>query len=256
MRASRWRTRSNRRSERPSSSASGAGSGSTGPGRSGSRDFRGEPIAGVLRRLGRHVAFAHGALHQQPRGHLHQPRRQPHALGRVGERRAARQQLGILPARAVQIGRGLLDEVHALLEGAVEQLRAREPRDGFRLPRRRGLRAHCPPWSLPTSPANGWAPSIAEAMVATPVPASSSASLAQPAFPYANHAGRKTRRRRRAGGALALQLGAGADDFGLQHLDALLADRTRRTAPDPRGPARSAPSRASGDGSASSSAIG
>jgi hypothetical protein len=34
----------------------------------------------------RHLALFHGAVQEEPGGKLHQPRGQPHAFGRVGER--------------------------------------------------------------------------------------------------------------------------------------------------------------------------
>ena len=49
--------------------------------------------------LGGHLALGHGALHQQPGGDLHQPRRQPHALGGVGQRDLARQRRRIRRGR-------------------------------------------------------------------------------------------------------------------------------------------------------------
>ena len=64
----------------------------------------------------RHLAFLDGAMQQQPGGELHQPRGQPHAFGRIGERGAAIELLGFLPAGAVEIGRGLLDQRHAVAE--------------------------------------------------------------------------------------------------------------------------------------------
>ena len=86
----------------------------------------GEAVAGVARRLSAHVLFPHGALHQQPGRNLHQPRRQLHALARIGQGGRARQQARILASVAVQIGGGLLDQLHAFAEGALEQLRACE----------------------------------------------------------------------------------------------------------------------------------
>jgi hypothetical protein len=74
----------------------------------------------------RHLAFLHGAVQQQPGSELHQPGREAHALGRVGERGGAFELLGVLPAVAVEIARGLLDQRHAFLEQAGEGLRTRE----------------------------------------------------------------------------------------------------------------------------------
>ena len=99
-------------------------------------------VAGVQRGFRRHVALAHRALHQQPRGDLHQAGGEAHALGGVGKRRAARQQLGVLAAGPVEIGGRLLDEIHAFLEGAVEEFRPGEPGNGFSLPDWRGLLTH------------------------------------------------------------------------------------------------------------------
>ena len=48
---------------------------------------------------GGHLALVDRALEQQPGGDLHQPRRQPHALGRIGEGDGARQALRFLRAR-------------------------------------------------------------------------------------------------------------------------------------------------------------
>ncbi len=86
----------------------------------------GQAVAGVARRLGAHILFPHGALNQQPRGDLHQPRGQLHALARIGQGRRPRQQARILASVAIQIGGGLLDQLHAFAEGALEQLGARE----------------------------------------------------------------------------------------------------------------------------------
>ena len=75
----------------------------------------------------RHLAFLDRAMQQQPRRELHQPRGEPHALGRVGERGIAIELLGFLPAGAVEIGRGLLHQRHAVAEQIAERLRIRQP---------------------------------------------------------------------------------------------------------------------------------
>ncbi len=60
-----------------------------------------QPVAVVAGLGGGHLAFPHGPLHQQPRGQLHQPGGEPHALGRIGQSGLARQPLGVVAARAV-----------------------------------------------------------------------------------------------------------------------------------------------------------
>ncbi len=74
----------------------------------------------------RHFAFIDGTVKQQPGRELHQPRRQPHAFGGVAERRGPIELLGFLPARTVEIGGGLFDELHAVAEQLGEILRRRE----------------------------------------------------------------------------------------------------------------------------------
>src|SRR5262249_46143455 len=75
----------------------------------------------------RHLAFVDGAMQQQPRGELHQPGGEPHALGRVGECDGALEPLGFLPTGTVEIGRGLLDQRHAIAEQRRERLGVRKP---------------------------------------------------------------------------------------------------------------------------------
>ena len=70
----------------------------------------------------RHLAFLDRAVQQQPGRELHQPRGQPHAFGRVGERAGALEPLGFLAAGTVEIGRGLLDQRHAVAEQVGEGL--------------------------------------------------------------------------------------------------------------------------------------
>jgi hypothetical protein len=76
----------------------------------------------------RHLALIDGAMEQKPRGKLHQPRGQPHALGRVGERGIAFQDLGFTPSGTVQIAGGLLNQRHALAEQSGKRLRAGQAR--------------------------------------------------------------------------------------------------------------------------------
>ena len=74
----------------------------------------------------RHLALLDRAVQQQPRGKLHQPRGQPHAFGGIGERRAALELLGFLPAGAIEIGRGFLDQRHAVAKQTGKRLGAGE----------------------------------------------------------------------------------------------------------------------------------
>ena len=83
--------------------------------------LRAQAIAVLAGVGGLHVALAYGPLHQQPGGDLHQAGCQTHAFRGVGQGAGARQLLGILAAGAIEIGRGLFDELHALLEGPFEQ---------------------------------------------------------------------------------------------------------------------------------------
>ena len=66
------------------------------------------------------LAVLQAAADQQPRGELQQPRRQAHALGRIGDRgrltRAARFNAPV----AIEIGRRALDQRHAVGEQAIE----------------------------------------------------------------------------------------------------------------------------------------
>ena len=66
-------------------------------------------------------------MQQKPRGELHQPRGEPHAFGGIGERAVALELLGFLPARTVEIGRGLLDQSHAVAEQIGEGMGSRQP---------------------------------------------------------------------------------------------------------------------------------
>ena len=89
----------------------------------------GEPhLALFLVRLReRHFAFLDRAVQQQPGGELHQPRGQPHALGRIDQSSVALELLGFLAARAVEIARGLLDQRHAVAKQGREDLGTRQP---------------------------------------------------------------------------------------------------------------------------------
>jgi len=81
-----------------------------------------EPHAALLGLglVGRDLPFRHGALQQEPGGDLHQAGGEPHALAGIDEAGLARQVAGFLAARAVEIGRRLLDKLHALLEQGLE----------------------------------------------------------------------------------------------------------------------------------------
>ena len=72
------------------------------------------------RLLGRELALAHRAADQEPRGKLHQPRGEPHALGGVGQRMRRPQLARLFPAVAVEIGRGRLDQRHAFAKHCLE----------------------------------------------------------------------------------------------------------------------------------------
>ena len=93
-------------------------------GGSGDRALRGEAHA-VLLGLGlvrRDLPFGDGSLDEKPRRDLHQPGGQPHALACIGERALAGEHPRILAAGAVEIGRRLLDELHAFLEQRFERV--------------------------------------------------------------------------------------------------------------------------------------
>ena len=75
----------------------------------------------------RHLALLHRAVEQKPGRELHQPRREPHAFGGIRERGIAAELLRFLPARAVEIGGGLLHERHAVAEQVGKGLRSRDP---------------------------------------------------------------------------------------------------------------------------------
>ncbi|MGY3461968.1 hypothetical protein ACVWW5_007418 [Bradyrhizobium sp. LM3.4] len=75
----------------------------------------------------RHLAFLDRAVQQQPRGELHQAGGEAHALGRVGEADGAIERLGLGAAGAVEIGGGLLDQIHTLAEQDAERRRIGEP---------------------------------------------------------------------------------------------------------------------------------
>ena len=75
----------------------------------------------------RHLAFLHRAVQQQPRGELHQAGGQPHAFGGVGEADGTIERLGLGAAGAVEIGRGLLDQIHAFAEQGAERRGIGEP---------------------------------------------------------------------------------------------------------------------------------
>ena len=75
----------------------------------------------------RHLALVHRTMQQQPGGELHQPGGQPHALGRIGERRVALELLRFAPSGTVEIAGGLLDQRHAFAEQERKSLRAGQP---------------------------------------------------------------------------------------------------------------------------------
>ena len=66
-------------------------------------------------------------MQQEPGGELHQPCGQPHAFGRVGEAHRAVEGLGFGAAGTIEIGGGLLDQVHAFTEQGAESRRIGEP---------------------------------------------------------------------------------------------------------------------------------
>jgi len=80
-----------------------------------------------LRLVRTHLALVHGALHEQPGRHLHQPRRQPHAFSRIGDGDRPGQVLGLVTSRTVEIGRDLFHEIHSVAEQHLEPRRAGEP---------------------------------------------------------------------------------------------------------------------------------
>src|SRR6266536_2891441 len=70
----------------------------------------------------RHLALLDGAVQEEPRRELHEPRREPHALGGIGKRRRALELLRFLPTGAIEIARGLLHERHAVAKKIGEDL--------------------------------------------------------------------------------------------------------------------------------------
>jgi hypothetical protein len=66
-------------------------------------------------------------VQEKPRRQLHQPRGQPHAFGGVSEADGAVERLGLDPASTVEIGRGLLDQIHAVPEQGAECGRIGQP---------------------------------------------------------------------------------------------------------------------------------
>src|SRR5215813_12531360 len=66
-------------------------------------------------------------MKQEPRGELHQPGGEPHAFGRIGQRSRALKLFRLLPARSVEIRRGLFNQSHAVTEQVCESLRTGEP---------------------------------------------------------------------------------------------------------------------------------
>src|SRR5688572_579739 len=88
-------------------------------------------IDAMLLRLGlclSELARVQCPLQEQPRGKLHEPRRQPHALRRVGDRSMPVEAARLAPSLPVEIVRRLLDETHALLEHGLELIGRSEMR--------------------------------------------------------------------------------------------------------------------------------
>ena len=73
------------------------------------------------------LAVVHGPLKQEPGGELHQPRRQTHGFGGIGEGAGTRQPAGFAAAVAVEVVGGFLDQRHSFLEQRAERLRPGEP---------------------------------------------------------------------------------------------------------------------------------
>ena len=75
----------------------------------------------------RHLAFLDRAVQKQPGRQLHQAGGQPHAFGCIGQADGAIERLGLGPALAVEIGRGLLDQIHAFAEQGAERRGVGQP---------------------------------------------------------------------------------------------------------------------------------